>query len=284
MAGRACSSRPPRRTAATRAASPVPSSVSTAIAHSVAGPVAGSNFGGRNLAQEARQRLVLRHADDRVVVAGHADVGDEGGAAGQNLMVGGGRMSMGADDEARAAVDEMAHRLLLARRLGMDVDHDRVGRALERAGGKLALDRRERIVERVHEHAPHGVDDEDARAVARLDDCGAAARRAGRIIDRPDQERRALDEYQRLPLVPGVVAERDRVGAGVHQFAIDRLGDAEPPPAAFSPLTTTRSSFQSATRPGSRDVTAERPLRPTTSPMNKMRIKKKINNFKKKKF
>ena len=77
---------------------------------------------------------------------------------------------------------------------------------LERAGGKLALDRGERIVERVHEDASHGVDDEHARAVARLDQRGAAARRAGRKVDRAQQPRRALDEDQRLLLVPGVIA------------------------------------------------------------------------------
>ena len=39
--------------------------------------------------------------------------------------------------------------------------------------------------------------------------------------------RRALDEHQRLALIPGMIAERDGVGAGVEQFLIDRLGDAE---------------------------------------------------------
>src|ERR1043166_2290674 len=44
------------------------------------------------------------------------------------------------------------------------------------------------------------------------------------------------------------------------------------PPAAFSPLTTTQSSFQSATSRGSRSMTMARPLRPTTSPTNNSRI------------
>src|SRR6476660_2085788 len=44
------------------------------------------------------------------------------------------------------------------------------------------------------------------------------------------------------------------------------------PPAAFSPLTTTRSSFQSAISPGSRSVTIVRPDRPTTSPMKRLRM------------
>src|SRR4029079_17525 len=39
---------------------------------------------------EAPQRLLLLHADDRIVVAGHADIGHVGGAAGKNLMIGSG--------------------------------------------------------------------------------------------------------------------------------------------------------------------------------------------------
>src|SRR5690242_12500387 len=45
------------------------------------------------------------------------------------------------------------------------------------------------------------------------------------------------------------------------------------PPAAFSPLTTTRSSFHSETRPGSRSFTIARPDRPTTSPMKRIRMR-----------
>ena len=97
----------------------------------------------------------------------------------------------------------------------------------QRTGGKLALDRGERIVERLHEDAAHGVDDERARAVLGVDHGGAAARRAGRIVDRADEPRRALDEHQRLALVPGVIAERDGVGAGIDEIVVDRLGDAE---------------------------------------------------------
>src|SRR6185295_1923167 len=41
------------------------------------------------------------------------------------------------------------------------------------------------------------------------------------------ETRRALDEHERLALVPGMIAAGDRVRAGVDQFLIDRLGDAE---------------------------------------------------------
>ena len=82
--------------------------------------------------------------------------------------------------------------------------------------------------ERLHEDAAHGVDDQRALAVLGVDQRRAAARRMARKIQRADQARRALDEDQRLLLIPGVIAERDRIGAGVEQVLIDRLGDAEP--------------------------------------------------------
>ena len=71
------------------------------------------------------------------------------------------------------------------------------------------------------------VDDQRALAVLGVDQGRAAARRALRKIRGPHQARRALDEHQRLALVPGMVAERDRIGAGVEEFLVDRLGDAE---------------------------------------------------------
>ena len=49
----------------------------------------------------------------------------------------------------------------------------------------------------------------------------------GGVVHRAQQPRLALDEDQGLALVPGVVAERDRIGAGIQQIVADRLGDAE---------------------------------------------------------
>ena len=135
----------------------------------MASPVAGSKRALGILRTNRQQRLVLVHADHRIVVAGHPDVGNERRAARQDLMVGGGRMGVGADHQAGAAVAEMPHGLLLARRLAVNVDDDRVGRGVERTGGKLAIDRGEWIIERVHEDAAHSVDDEHARAVLGFD-------------------------------------------------------------------------------------------------------------------
>src|SRR5208283_3003285 len=43
------------------------------------------------------------------------------------------------------------------------------------------------------------------------------------------------------------------------------------PPAAFSALTTTKSSLHALRRAGKREITASRPLRPTTSPRKSRR-------------
>ena len=98
---------------------------------------------------------------------------------------------------------------------------------LSGTGRQLAFDRGERVVERVHENPAHGVDHQRALAVLGVDQRGAAAGRALRIIERSNEARRALDEDQRLALIPRVIAERDGIGAGVDELVVDRLGDAE---------------------------------------------------------
>jgi hypothetical protein len=109
----------------------------------------------------------------------------------------------------------------------MEVDQDRIGVAPQRAGRKLALGDRERIVERLHVGTSHQVHHQRAAAVMQIDQRAAAPRGAGRKIRRPDQAFRALDEHHRLALVEGVVAERHRIGAGCDHLLIDRFIDAE---------------------------------------------------------
>ena len=98
-------------------------------------------------------------------------------------------MRMRADDETRASVAKVAHCLLFARSLAMNIDDDCVGRLLQRTDGKLALNSGERIVERVHEDAAHCIDNEHPRAVLCVDQRDTAAGRTGRIIDRAQQAR-----------------------------------------------------------------------------------------------
>ena len=110
------------------------SSMSTARPDSVAWPARRLEALARDLGEEAVDRLLDVHAEHRIVVPAHADVGDEGRAVRQHAIVGGRRMRVRADDRGRAPVDEIAQRLLLARRLGVEVDEDGVGALLETAG------------------------------------------------------------------------------------------------------------------------------------------------------
>jgi len=109
----------------------------------------------------------------------------------------------------------------------VEIDHDRVRRLAQAAGIEFAIEAGERIVERRHEHAADGVDDERALAVPGFDQRRAAAWCPLRKIRRANQPLGAFDEHQRLALIPSVIAERDRIGAGIEQFLIDHFGDAE---------------------------------------------------------
>src|ERR1051325_12175220 len=74
-------------------------------------------FLGRHLGHKAAHRGSLFHADDRIVVAAHPGIADISGAAGQDLMIGGRHMRMGAQHGRDASIGDMAERHLLARRL-----------------------------------------------------------------------------------------------------------------------------------------------------------------------
>ena len=104
---------------------------------------------------------------------------------------------------------------------------DRVGTRAERARIQLLVDRTKWAIELRHEDAAHGIDDEHFGAAAGFVEPGATSGRTGWIVERAQQTRLALDENERLALVPTVVAERDRIGARRQQVVADRLGDAE---------------------------------------------------------
>jgi len=84
----------------------------------------GDFEGGVGLEEDALEDLVGAHADDRLVGAGHADVGQQGSAGGEDPLVGSGDVGVGADDGAHPAVEVEGERLLFARRLGVEVDED----------------------------------------------------------------------------------------------------------------------------------------------------------------
>ncbi len=77
-------------------------------------------------------------------------------------------MRMRADNSRHPPVEEVAERLLLAGRFGMEIDENDVGARLQAARRDLAIDGAKRTIELRHEHTTHGVDDEHIHAVARL--------------------------------------------------------------------------------------------------------------------
>ena len=176
---------------------------------------------------ETLQRHLLHHADHRIVVAGHADVGDVGGAARQDLVVGGRHVGVAADHERSAAVGEVAERRLLAGRLGMDVDHDRVGRSAERMLREFGVERAERVAVGAHEQATDHLQHQHLAAVREAQLGAAATRRPGQHVQRTDQPRILADMANDVALVEDVVAGGDQVGAGGIEFPADLRRDAE---------------------------------------------------------
>ena len=148
------------------AARPVRSSVSTANPLKAPSPEAGSSREPGVFWRKRRIGSSLLHAEHGIVVAAHAGVGDVGGAAGQDAVVGGRHVRVGADDEGRPAVEVVAERLLLARRLGVDVDHDGVGDLAARGIGAISRSAAAKgSSSGVHEDAAEQVDDQDAVAL-----------------------------------------------------------------------------------------------------------------------
>ena len=153
------------------------------------------------------------------VIAAHAGIGHEGGAAGQDAGIGGRHMGMGPDDQARLAVEMIGEGLLLAGRLGMDVDQDGIRRLAEAVLRQTLDGDGEGIVEGIHEQAAHDIHHHDALAVARLEQPDAAAGRAGGKILRAQQSGMAVDELGRVLLVPDMIAGRDDIDAGAVELA-----------------------------------------------------------------
>src|SRR3989344_6923641 len=75
----------------------------------------------RKFLHQTREGFFDVHADNRVVTAGHADIGDVAGALGQDALVGGRHVRVGANDGAYTSVEVPAHAHLLARDLGVQI-------------------------------------------------------------------------------------------------------------------------------------------------------------------
>ena len=112
-------------------ARPVEPSQSISVAQSL-----GVALGGFELAGHAGEEALENHlgfdADDRVVGAGHADVGLEGGAVREDALVGRGDVGVGAEHGGDAAVEIPAECDLFTGGFGVEVEQDDSGAGLSR--------------------------------------------------------------------------------------------------------------------------------------------------------
>ena len=129
----------------------------------------------------------------------------------------------------------------------------------------------ERAVERVHVEPPHRLQHQRPPPARHLHHHRTATRRARRIVQRTEQPGGLGDVGNDLLAVPGVVAQRDHVGAGGEQRGRHVGSEAEPVRGVLG-VHHGEVDAQRRRSLGSDVATASRPVRPTTSPMNRMRI------------
>src|SRR5215831_3195042 len=147
-----------------------------------------------NAGREPAERLLRSHADDGIVVAGHADIGYKGCPSREDPVVSARRVGVGSDNEACSSVAKVSGGVLLAGRLAMKVDDSRLDGATERVGIEFGCDAAERIFHRLHEQSPQRVDHESASSVFGFDQHGSHTGRAREIVDRPHKAGAVVNE------------------------------------------------------------------------------------------
>ena len=203
-------------------------------------------------------------ADDRVVRAGHARVGDRGGPARLHARVVRLHVRVRSEDRRDAAVEPARHRDLLARRLGVEVDDDDPAPA--RAPPRRAASSTSNGLTGVAmNRSPCRLSTATGVPSARRHDRQPAARRARGEVRRPDhalgaRRGRARSRCRRQTWLPSVIAS-----APAASSRSASRGVSPAPSATFSPLTTQKSTASSSLSAGSRSSTAARPGEPKTS-------------------
>src|SRR5579883_1729013 len=187
-----------------------------------------------NFRQEALQRLGLLHADDRIVVAGHAGIGHVSGSLCKNPRICRGYMGMGSDDGCHSAIEIHRDGLFFGRCLGVKIYENRIGCLFQRAGADFLFNGWKRIVERLHEDTAHSINHEHVRSVAGAEYAGASSWRAGRIVQWPKKPVLAADKDQGLALVPNMISCCDHVGARVGKLDKNLLCDPEAAGGVFA--------------------------------------------------
>src|SRR5277367_3941389 len=175
--------------------------------------------------EEALHDGFFLHADDGIVGAGHAYVGDIGSAAGENAIIGGGDVGVRAQDGGDFAVEMPAHGLFFGSGFGVHVhdDHLHIGR--ERS--ELAFGGAKGIFQRRHEGAALQIHYRVGDAIFSLADEMAFARGADGKIRGADQPRLVREKIENLLAVPDVIAAGDDFRSGREYFFGEARSDAE---------------------------------------------------------
>ena len=171
-------------------------------------------------------------ADDAFERAGHADVALEGGAIGEDALVGGGDVSMGAKDCGGPAVEVAAHKLHFAGGFGVEIDESNAD--VVRHGRKYAVGGLPRVVDGLHEQLPEQAGDSNRNAVASFYDTPIAADRFGREVRGFDDVWFGFEDRINLFTAIDVVAQCNGVETGANQFAVDGGSEAGAAGGVFS--------------------------------------------------
>ena len=215
--------RPARGSARCARARPVDSSMSISTPASRTSRLATSNAAGIWVRKRCSTRSE-RNADDALVGPGHPGVGEEGGALRQDPLVGGRHVGVRADDAAHPAVEIDPQRLLLARRLGVEVDEDDLDLLVE--VGQEAVGDAERRIEVLHEDLALEIDRRHLDPRRRLADVEPAPRGALRVVRRPQQPRLVHQQSRTsflsqtwLPVVKAVDRQLVELGQDLRRHA-----------------------------------------------------------------
>jgi hypothetical protein len=185
----------------------------------------GYGEAGRHGVEETLHDALLLHADDGIVRAGHADVGDIGGAAREDVLVGGGDVGVRAEDDGNFSVEIPAHGLFFRCCFGVHIDEHHFD--IARDFGELAVGGAERVVDGNHEGAALQVENGVADAFFRAAHEEAAAGRAIRKIRGTQQARFVREKIEDLFAVPDVIAAAQDFDAGGEKLFGEARSDAE---------------------------------------------------------
>jgi len=181
--------------------------------------------GGHGIVEKVFQDAVLFHADDRIVRAGHADVGDVGGPGGQHAEISRWDVRVRANHSGYLAIQVPAHGDFFRCGLGVHVDEDyfHLGRDVR----ELARGHAKRVLNRRHVGAALKIQHGVAHAILCGSDVQAFAWRAFGKIRGPQQPRlrgKVLDDF---PSLPDVVPAGQDIGPGGEKILRDPRRDAE---------------------------------------------------------